>query len=267
MRKNKINNLIFQFEKSRKLFRGLVFILLFLFSNSIFSSSELEIKAEKAYADKKYKECISIYEDILKSGLSSYKLYYNLGNAYYKNNELGKAIYNYELAHKLQPNNQDVKTNLRIANEKTIDDIEGKENFFLSAIKNGLVDTLSSNGWAYLSIVSLSLSLILFLMFYVSQKSIYKRIGFFLSLFVFVIFISSMILGYTSLSNKQEIKFAIIISKETKVYEEPNKSNDSKFILHEGAKVKVIESNAEWSNIKLENGNEGWLKTKDTGLF
>lgn len=66
---------------------------------------------------------------LVKEGLVSYKLFYNLGNAYYKNNQIGKAIYNYELAHKLMPNNEDIKTNLQIANEKTIDKIESKRKF------------------------------------------------------------------------------------------------------------------------------------------
>lgn len=233
----------------------------------LIASTDLEIKAEKAYADKKYKESIAAYEEILKTGLSSYKLYYNLGNAYYKNNELGKAIYNYELANKLQPNNEDVKNNLRIANEKRIDDIESKENFFLSAIKSGLVSILSSDGWGWLSIISLTACFILFLMFYISKTLALKRIGFFLSLICLVIFIGSMTLGYAALNNKHKIKFAIIMAKETKVYEEPTNSNNSKFTLHEGTKVKVLETKPDWTSIKLENGNEGWLKTKDVGLF
>jgi hypothetical protein len=95
------------------LFNVLLFASMFSFANR-----DLEIKAEKAYEVKNYKEAILAYETILKEGLTSYKLYYNLGNAYFKNNELGKAIYNYELANKLQPNNKDVKTNLKIANEQ-----------------------------------------------------------------------------------------------------------------------------------------------------
>lgn len=269
---NKINSMICQFVpiaigRSRELFKRSMFIFLFLFSFVSFAASDLEIKAEKAYADKKYKEAISIYEDILKTGLSSYKLYYNLGNAYYKNNELGKAIYNYELANKLQPNNEDIKTNLKIANEKTIDDIESKENFFLSAIKSGLVNTLSTNGWAWLSIISLITCFVLFLMFFISNNILLKRLGFFMSLICLVVFIGSMILGYTALNAKDKIKFAIITSKETPVFEEPAKTDDSKFNLHEGTKVKVLQSNSDWTNIKLENGNEGWLKTKDVGLF
>lgn len=245
----------------------LILIVMQFASVNSFANNELESKAEKAYADKKYKEAISAYEDILKTSLSSYKLYYNLGNAYYKNNELGKAIYNYELANKLQPNNEDIKTNLKIANEKKIDDIESKENFFLSAIKSGLVNTLTPNGWAWLSITSLSCCFILFLAFYISSNKLFKRLGFFLSLISSLVFMSSMILGYTALNSKEKIKFAIIIAKETKILEEPNADGNSKFSLHEGTKVKVLESNAVWTNIKLENGNEGWLKTKDVGLF
>lgn len=252
---------------SRERSKGFLFAFLMLFHFVSFAASDLEIKAEKAYADKKYKEAISAYEDILKTGLSSYKLYYNLGNAYYKNNELGKAIYNYELANKLQPNNEDIKNNLKIANEKKIDDIESKENFFLSAIKSGLVNTLSTTGWALLSIGSLALGFMLFLVFYISPNTLLKRLGFFLSLISLVVFIGSMILGYTALNGKQKTKFAIVIAKETKVFDAPNSSDNSKYGLHEGTKVKVLESNTDWTNIKLENGNEGWLKTKDVGLF
>ena len=248
------------------LFMLILIVMQFASFNS-FAKGSLESNAEKAYADKKYKEAISAYEEILKTGLSSYKLYYNLGNAYYKNNELGKAIYNFELANKLQSNNEDVKNNLRIANEKRIDDIESKENFFISAIKSGLVNSLSTNGWAWLSIISLTAGFILFLIFFISGSIQFKRFGFFLSMTCLLIFTGSMIFGYTVLNEKQKTKFAIILAKETQIFEEPNINGHSKFNLHEGTKVKVLESNGDWTNIKLENGNEGWLKTKDVGLF
>ncbi len=245
----------------------LILLITVISSFSMIASNDLEMKAEKAYANKNYKETISIYEDILKTGLGSYKLHYNLGNAYFKNNELGKAIYNYELANKFQPNDEDIKTNLKIANEKTVDDIESKENFFLSAIKSGLVNSLSPNGWAWLSIITLAACFVLFLLFYISNNLLLKRIGFFTSVLCLITFIGSMILGYAALKGKQEMKFAIITTKETKIFEEPNINGDPKFNLHEGTKVKVLQSNTEWTNIKLENGNEGWLKTKDVGLF
>jgi tetratricopeptide (TPR) repeat protein len=210
----------------------ILFFVLLLSSTSSFSNNDLQVKAEKAYAEKNYKLAISLYESILKDGLTSYKLHYNLGNAYYKNNEIGKAIYNYELANKLQPNNKDVKTNLRIANEKTIDKIESKENFFIGAIKSGLVNSLSTNGWAWFSICSLCGSLIFAFMFFVTNKLTLKRLGFFLSAISFMTFISSMVLGFTALNDKQEVNFAIVTNRESRIHEEPQSNSKSKFSLH-----------------------------------
>lgn len=245
----------------------LLLVVVVFTSAASFANVVLQAKAEKLYSEKKYEEVIETYETILKEGLASYKLYYNLGNAYYKNNELGKAIYNYELANKLQPNNKDVKTNLRIANDKTIDKIESKENFFIGVLKSGLVNSLSTNEWAWLSIFSLLGCLALAFLFFVTNHLILKRLSFFLSALSFIVFVGSMLLGFTALKDKQEINFGIIINRESKIHEEPAVDSNSKFSLHEGTKVNVLESNGDWTNIKLENGNEGWIKTSDLGMF
>ena len=245
-----------------------IIILLLLFTSVFsFATNDLQANAEKAYSNKNYKEAILSYETILNEGQVSYKLYYNLGNAYYKNNELGKAIYNYELANKLQPNNKDVETNLRIANEKTIDKIESRENFFIGAIKSELVNSLSTNGWAWLSIFSLASALILAFIFLTANHLLLKRFGFFLSSLSIIIFISAMILGYTALKDIHVTNFAIVLNRESKVHEEPTINSKTKFNLHEGTKISVLETNLNWTNIKLENGNEGWIKTTEIGLF
>jgi tetratricopeptide (TPR) repeat protein len=247
----------------------LIFTLALFMSIPAFANKDLKAvtDAEKAYASKHYKEAITCYNSILEQGFVSYKLYYNLGNSYYKNNEIGKAIYNYELANKLKPNNEDIKTNLRIANEKTIDDIESKENFFLSALKSGLVNSLSTTGWAWLSILTLVGCLGFAFMYLIGKQIAFKRIGFFMSALSLLSFAISMVLGFTAFNAKQQIKFAVITAKETKIQTEPDRSSPSKFNLHEGTKVRVLETNAEWTNIRLENGNEGWVQTADAGLF
>lgn len=242
------------------------FLLIFI-SNSVVANNEKQAQAEKAYSEKNFGQAISIYESILKEGYTSYKLHYNLGNAYYKNNELGKAIYNYEIANKLQPNNKDVKINLKIANEKTIDKIESKENFFIIAIKSGLVNALSTNGWAWFSIFSLVGFLSFIFMFIISHKLILKRIGFFLGGVSLIVFIASMILGFLALDDNRAINYAIILNRESRVHEDPTPTSKTKFTLHEGTKINVLESNTDWTNIKLENGNEGWVKTTEIGLF
>ena len=243
-----------------------IFVTLLSFANA-FANDSLQVKAEKYYTSKNYKGAIESYEMIVKQGVTSYKLFYNLGNAYYKNNEIGKAIYHYELANKLKPNNDDIKTNLRIANQKTIDKIESKENFFLFAIKTGLVNYFTTTGWALLSIGSLTACLVLAFLFFVSGSMSIKRLSFFISVLCLIVFIGSMALGFSALHSKQQISFAIITTRETKIHEEPSATSNSKFSLHDGTKVSVIETNQNWTNIKLENGNEGWVKTTDIGLF
>ena len=245
----------------------LIIIVLLFASGFSFANTDLQKAAEKAYSEKNYKAAILNYETILKEGLTSYKLHYNLANAYYKNNEIGKAIYNYELANKLKPNNKDIKTNLKIANTKTIDKIESRENFFIGAIKSGLVNALTTTGWAWLSIFALLIALAFLFLFLISSHIILKRVGFFLGVAFILAFIGAMILGNTALNDKQLTRFAIVIVRETRVREEPNKETKTKFTLHDGTKVNVLETNTEWTNIKLENGNEGWLKTNEVGLF
>jgi tetratricopeptide (TPR) repeat protein len=246
-----------------------LFALALTASLPVFAHKDLKAvaDAEKAYASKHYKEAIACYNSVLEQGFVSYKLYYNLGNAYYKNNEIGKAIYNYELANKLKPNNEDIKTNLRIANEKTIDDIESKENFFLGALKSGVVNSLSTNGWAWLTIFTLVGCLGFAFIYLMAKQVMFKRIGFFMSALSLLSFVVSMALGFTALNARQQIKFAIITARETRIQTEPDKLSPSKFSLHEGTKVRVLETNAGWTNIRLENGNEGWVQTSDAGLF
>ena len=247
--------------------KHVLYILFLVGSLHAFSSVDLTQQAETFYKNKNYKGAIESYEMIVKQGVTSYKLFYNLGNAYYKNNEIGKAIYNYELANKLKPNNDDIKTNLRIANQKTIDKIESKENYFLGAIKTGLVNYFTTNGWAWLSIGSLTACLVLAFLFFVSGSMSVKRLSFFILVLCLIVFISSMVLGFSALHSKQQISFAIITTREIKIHEEPSTTSNSKFSLHDGTKVSVIETNENWTNIKLENGNEGWVKTADIGLF
>ena len=247
--------------------KHVLYILCLVLSLHAFSSVDLTLQAETFYKNKNYKGAIESYEMIVKQGMTSYKLFYNLGNAYYKNNEIGKAIYNYELANKLKPNNEDIKTNLRIANQKTIDKIESKENYFLGAIKTGLVNYFTTTGWAWLSIGSLIMCLVVAFLFFMSGSMSIKRLSFFISVLCLIVFIGSMALGFSALHSKQQISFAIITTRETKIHEEPSATSKSKFSLHDGTKVSVIETNETWTNIKLENGNEGWVKTTDIGLF
>ena len=224
-------------------------------------------KAEKAYDAKKYKEAIENYEALIKEGYQSYQLYYNIANAYYRDNQLGRAIYNYELARKLEPNDEDIRINLSKASAKTIDKIDAKENFFISAVKSNVLSSFSTKSWAWFSIISVFLSGLFFFLFVNANNQPLKRTAFILSGLFLLSFALTYFLGYSALNAKSNNKFAIILNREVKIYNEPTLTATSKFNLHEGTKVRLVENAGEWALIKLDNGNEGWIKKPEIGII
>lgn len=230
-------------------------------------SSDLLIKAEKAYDSKKYKEAISCYEKLIEEGYKSHQLYYNLGNSYYRDNQIGRAIYAYELARKMNPNDEDIRINLSKAAAKTLDKIESKENFFISAVKTNVLSSFTTTSWAWFSIFTLFLCCVFIFIFINALNPLVKRIGFFLGCAALVGFVITYALGYSAMTSKYENKFAIILSREVKIMNEPTPSASSKFSLHEGTKIRVVENNGDWVLIKLDNGNEGWVKLGDVGII
>lgn len=243
------------------------YITICIFFSFKISANDLITRAEKAYDSKKYKEAIESYEKLIKDGYKSYQLYFNLGNACYRNNDIGKAIYYYELARKVEPNDEDIRINLGIASAKTIDKIDSKENFFISAVKTNLLSSFSTTTWAWLTIFSLGFSAILFFLFVNSGVLLIKRISFVLSCALFVSFFVTYFLGYSAVQARYENKFAIILAKEIKIMNEPTAMAKVKFALHEGTKIRVVENNGDWLLIKLDNGNEGWVKVNDVGII
>ena len=241
-------------------------VCIFFFASPAFSNHFLE-KAEKAYDSKKYKEAIDSYEKLIKEGYKSYQLYFNLGNSYYRNNDLGKAIYYYELARKIEPNDEDVRINLAIASGKTIDKIDSKENFFIMAVKTNLLSSFSTGTWAWLTIICVVGACLLFFVFINSNVLIIKRISFLLSCLLFISFVVTYFLGYSAVKTRYENKFAIVLTKEIKIMNEPTAMAKVKFALHEGTKIHVVENNGDWLLIKLDNGNEGWVKVNDVGII
>jgi tetratricopeptide (TPR) repeat protein len=229
--------------------------------------NDLLLKAEKAYDSKNYKDAISAYEKLLADGFKSYQLYFNLGNSYYRDKQLGKAIYNYELARKLNPNDEDVRINLGIAAAKTIDKIDSKENFFISAVKSNVLSFFDTKGWAWLNICCVILLCIFVYLFISARNVTTKRVCFALLLLLLTGSIITYFLGYSALQSKHNNKFAIITAREAKILNEPTSSATSKFSLHEGTKIRVVDNNGDWVLIKLDNGNEGWVKLSELGII
>lgn len=241
-------------------FLAVAFFISFCLSTKANQANALWDSANTAYSQANYSKAVALYDSILKSGMVAPEVYYNIGNAYYKSNNLAKAILNYERAVKIDPANEDFIFNLKLANQKIEDKIDAAPQLFLTQWKNAIVDLMSESGWSKWCIITLVVALGLLGVFIVSQKSILKQLGFFGAVMFFVISLSSLFIAkhkYTITVNGSE---AIITAASTTITAAPTEKGTKLFILHEGTKVSVTEESDAWYEIKIANGNTGWIK-------
>ena len=239
------------------------------FLPTFFYSLNPEDSAAIYYSKDEFKKAATLYEKIVSEGKDSWILYYNLGNSYYKDGKLGLAILNYEKANKINPGSSDVINNLSIAEGKIIDKVNMREVSLEKEIKKFFIYRFSTTEWAWISIAACVIAAFLFFIYLFSQKQNIKKLSFWSGATIFLIFIISLLFGYSEMNEKKELRRGIVISQESKVYNTPKLEESSKknLILHEGTKAKILNTEGDWLNIQLINGNEGWVSKKDIGIY
>ena len=238
-------------------------VLLLLLLLPLAANAYTKQQADSLYAAEHYQEAAKQYEALLKQGVSS-DLYYNLGNCYYRMDDMTRAVLNYERAQLLSPGDRDVRINLQMARSKTIDKIVPESEMFFVTWYHSLVNLMSVDGWARMSLVSLIVAIILALAYLFSDLIWLRKVGFFAGLLFLVVFVLSNLFAY---QQKQALVFrsgAIIIRSAVNVKSTPAHNGTDLFILHEGTKVTITDNTMkEWREIRVADGKEGWLPTKD----
>tara|TARA_R110001632_G_scaffold107700_3_gene217404 strand:+ start:9068 stop:9826 length:759 start_codon:yes stop_codon:yes gene_type:complete len=238
-----------------------ILILLLLLTQNVFSQStdELFEKGNEQYKLEQYSEAIISYTKIEESGFISSELYYNLGNCYYKLNDVAPAIYNYEKALLVNPLHEDAQNNLVFSRRLTIDNIEEIPKSILQKLDASFVKKLSYNEWAIASVVFSILAALLFLLFYFSYSPVKKRLFFLTSIFSFLFLIVTTIFAMKEYSYSKNTIEAIIFVEETDIKNAPTLNSEKVFTLHEGTKVRVLDSVDNWKKIKIADGKIGWI--------
>ncbi|MBN1768085.1 MAG: tetratricopeptide repeat protein [Prolixibacteraceae bacterium] len=240
----------------------LLILSLFVVLISTASPADSLQKANEAYAANEFEKAVSLYESILDSGYESSELYFNLGNAYYKSNQLPKAILNYERARLLNPKDEDIQFNLELANQFVVDKIEALPRPFLAKWGNSLVNTFTSNQWAFTSIASFVLMLTLALVYLLSRRIGFRKLAFALSIVFLLISIASFVFSYQQKNKIIQHNHAIIFNPTVTVKASPDDSGTDLFVIHEGLKVSIEQKLDNWVEIKIEDGNSGWIKNE-----
>lgn len=217
--------------------------------------------ADSSYARKQYQQAIEDYEELLERGVSS-DIYYNLGNAYYRTNNITKAVLNYERALLLSPGDADIRFNLQMARSKTIDKITPESEMFFVTWYHSIVNITSVDGWARTALISLAMAIILALTYLFANPVWLRKTGFFGGISVIILFIISNIFAANQKHCLNNRNGAIITAPSVSVKSSPSTSGNVLFILHEGTKVEVTDNSMkEWKQIKVADGKDGWIET------
>jgi tetratricopeptide (TPR) repeat protein len=248
--------------------KRILFLLLVITSTLTAQNVDsLFVKANNLYKVEQFAEAIELYKQIENNNQVSSDLYYNLGNSYYKLNKVGPAIFYYEKALQLNPDNADIKNNLVFAKRLALDNIEPLPKTVWQKLKENYLQSLTYNEWAVVVIVFSFLAGVLFLLYYFSFSSLRKRLFFITSMVSFLFLFFSLAITYNQYSFDKNTKEAIVFAEESEIRNAPTFNSEEVFVLHEGTKVFVLDAVDDWKKIKLIDGKQGWIIASEIKEF
>ena len=234
-----------------------------LFSSSISfagQNEDLVIKGNKLFSEGNYQECIETYQTVLKNGMEASELYFNLGNAYFKTNDIPSAILYYEKALRLSPNDDDIIYNLSIANGLITDKIDEVPVLFYNRWKQSIYNWFSPNGWAFLASVLFLVVLVFVGIFYRARTVAIRKVAFIVGATLLTINVISFAMAYQKYRDFTQIRQAIVFEPTLNVNSSPDENSKQIFVIHEGTKVKILDNLDNWYRIRIANGSDGWVK-------
>lgn len=233
----------------------LVATLLFPYSSFAASSK----KAETLYENGQYQEALDAYFTLAQKGQSA-KLYYNIGNCYFRMDSIPQALLWFERAYLLDPSDADIRYNLNYARSKTIDKIVPEEDMFFVRWYHGLLNTLSVQGWTIAGILLFSLCLASLCAYIFLSEVRLRKMGFYGAIVLFVMVILSNIFAWQQRSLQFDHNRGIILSSSVSCKSSPNEAGKELYLLHEGTSVSIIDRSVRnWLEIRLSDGKQGWI--------
>lgn len=219
-------------------------------------------RANTAYINEDYHAATEIYKEILARGVSSMKLYYNLGNACFKEGELGEAILYYHRALRLAPGNDDIRYNQGVAEARTKDNIEQIPEFFLTEWFRSVRHMMSCTAWSIFSLVALVAALALSLLYLLARRLSLRKGGFYGTLVALLLFVVTTWFAWGERREMLDDTQAVVMSLSTAVKSSPDKSATDLFVLHEGTLVEITNRLEGWCEVTIADGKKGWLESK-----
>ena len=253
--------------KSLKKVASVVILLLSLGASMNIQAKDLDslwTAGVQAYTDGKFADASTAWTSIEESGQKSAKLYYNLGNVWFKQGNYPKAILNYERALRLDPSYSDARYNLEFTGNFVQDKIEPVPEFILKSVARKVCYVMSSNVWAVIFLVLLAAALMMGLLFLLGSSVGKRRAGFYCGIVLLLLSAGALSFSAWQKSDSMKTDTAIVMSPVSSVKSSPSSgSSKDLFVIHEGTKVTILDEVGSWKNISLADGRQGWLPAAD----
>ena len=231
------------------------------------SPQTLMQQGNEAYAKGDFAAAVQAYNAVLAAGQQSADLYYNLGNAYYRQEEYGLSILNYERALRLKPNFRDAKQNLDLVNSKTEDQITSLPEIFLAQWAHNIVAWFSPTGWRICTLILLAILCAFIALFLLSRDYAWRKGALAGSIVTLVLLLLCIACTISASVRYNRHNQAIVTAPLAVVKSSPEENSIDKLVLHEGTKVDIDETLGDWHKIQIADGNTGWLQTNEVTII
>lgn len=235
------------------------------------AASETEL-ADSAYAKEDYPAAIQLYNKIIADGQVSATAYYNLGNAYYRDGKLGRAVIAYERALRIDPANADARANLAFVRSR-LQDLPEDDNSFLSNLHHSAVTAVSANAWAWITVGTFLLLLAAVALYIFAPGVMLRKAGFFSAIILLVLTVYFLVVASDAAGRLDDHSEAVVTVPTTLLNSVPRQPKQTEKVvpLHEGTKVQIVDSvltpddpvSPRWYNVKINNSTEAWLRGTD----
>ncbi|MCL6098321.1 MAG: tetratricopeptide repeat protein [Bacteroidetes bacterium] len=242
-------------------------MILFSLTGRSFAQSpdQLMLDANKLYQEGQYENAIQSFQKILSQGYESGPLYFNLGNAYFRTGKLGYAIFNYEKGLKLDPNDNDLIYNLRIANSRTVDKISELPKLFIISWWEGIVTSLTITGWSVMVILFYLILIASIAVYLLIRKVQLQRFAFMSGSLSLAILILLSVMLFSRINREASTDYGILLSPSYSVKASPDSKSSDAFVIHEGIKFTIEDHVSDWDKIRLVDGKVGWIERNSIG--
>ncbi len=226
---------------------------------SALDTDSLKVAADSSYVQGNFDVAVKQYARLDPTAV----VCYNMGNCYYRLDDMARAILWYERAAQLDPSDKDIRQNLEMARTKTIDKVIPKHEFFLFSWWRSLVNVLNQDEWGGLSLACFALLLVALGLGLFLRDERWRRLSLALSALFLALTVVGNVCAFSQRSLADAHTGAIVMAPSAVVKSTPSPSGSDLFVLHEGTKVIITDNTLrDWCEVELADGKVGWIDTK-----